>query len=92
MQISRRDALATGAAVAVTGLTVVPLAMKAGAVKEALLDFLHGLKGSEPGNPGGTSRSDGGRLTAIELRWAVIVYCVAVWDAVGWLVLTSGSG
>ena len=36
MQISRRDALATGAAVAVTGLTVAPLAMKAAGVKAAL--------------------------------------------------------
>ena len=36
MQISRRDALATGAAAAVTGLTAAPLAIKTAGVKAAL--------------------------------------------------------
>ena len=77
MQISRRDAPATG-----------PVA----AAKAALLDFLHGLKGSGPGYSGSTSRNDGGRLTAIELRWLVIIFCAAVWAVLGWLILTSASG
>ncbi len=37
MSISRRDALATGAAAAVTGLTTAPLAMKAALAGEPLL-------------------------------------------------------
>ncbi len=56
MSISRRTALTTGAAAAVTGLTTAPLAMKAAGVKAALagdpvlalerewlaqLDFIH---------------------------------------------------
>ncbi len=27
----------------------------------------------------------GGSMSALELRWLVIAYCAAVWDAVGWL-------